>query len=306
MAPPNNAFIRGPRPVSYTEGGWQWFIPLGFITLVSGKARVDTAALAAANIAISNIPALENLIDRLLASGEVAPTAPPPPRPAFALSAKLSGKAGNQMSVTVKRNPTTNGAPATFDLMVRLTERFEHLELNETNAAGAPNPNFLETKLATASLITVVKPAEGYALPKAYPGTAGDGSDLLTLTGGDPTTESSATAQRPDGGTAFTVKAREKGAQGNNISVVIAVDTPTSFSMTAQMTEAYQAAETNEKRPDNSNNPKYIGTLLSGSSLVTFQKSGDTVRLPANGTYDLTGGANATTASTLVLGSSAL
>jgi hypothetical protein len=302
MALPNNASISGSRPVSYVEDGSQWFIPLGFITLVSGKASVNTEALAAANISISNIAALESLIDMFLAFGELKPVAAPPPQPAFALSAKQSGRAGNQISVTVKQNPPSDGAPATFDLTIRLTERFAHLELDETNATGEPNPNFLETKLADSVLITVEEPAGGYALPKEYPGTAGNGSDLLKLTGGDATTESSATAEQPEGGAAFTVKAREIGIQGNNISVVIIVDTPTSFSMTVQMTETYQAAETNEKLPEESGNPKYIGTLLSGSSLVTFRKSGDTVRLPADRTYNLTGGENATTASTLVIG----
>jgi hypothetical protein len=69
MAPPNDAFIGGPRPVSYIENGTQWFISLGFITLVNGKATVDTAALDSADIKISDKTALESLIDTLLALG---------------------------------------------------------------------------------------------------------------------------------------------------------------------------------------------------------------------------------------------
>ena len=302
MAPPNSTFINGPRPVSYLEKGTQWFIPLGFITLVNGKAKVNPGALAGANIAIGNVAALEGLIDTLLLFGEVAPTAAPPPQPAFALRAKKPGNAGNQISVVVKRNPTSGGAPTTFDLTVRLTERFEHLELNPTNTTGEPNQNFLQTKLEASSLITVEAPADGYALPKEYTGTAEDGSDLLKLGDGNSTTESSAAAEKPGGGTAFVVKASEKGAQGDKISVAILLDNSTSFSMTVQMTESYQAAETNEKRSDNSDNPQYIETLLSKSSLAEFRKSGDTVHLPTDGTFNLTGGENATTASTLVIG----
>jgi hypothetical protein len=268
---------------------------------VSGKASVDNSALAAAGIPVSDLAKLEAQIDRLIEIRELSKTTTPSPRPAFALEAMQLGAVGNHLNATLTHSVPSTGSGQSFDLAVTLMEQFLNLQIQQTDAAGDPDPNFLETRLASSSVVVVEPPSGGsYLLPKAYPGTAGDGSDLLALVGGDASTAASAEAEDQAGGHAFTVTAKEMGAHGDNVSVSILVD-GTSFSMTVRLEETYEGVETNEELPDGSANPNYIENHLSTSYLVNFRGSAGTVLFPAEGIYAFSGGKDAAAARTLLV-----
>lgn len=260
----------GNGPVVFTgKDGNQLLIPLSALSFdSSGKLNV------------SNWPTLTSdgasWLTYLVSRGGLTPGAAPPPKPAILIKATDPGAAGNNIQVAI-----SNVISTTFDATITETDTYVGLSFDQAS------PSFMKTVLGTDSA-PGTKPGLVRVLAADTPSQPKEGS--YSLTGGDDKLKKpSATSVDGDpSGTAFNVQAKKPGQDGDKTTVTIANvdDNAKTFTLTAVWTSSITGIQLTD-----------LPTKLAGSGYeITVTSPSGGYALPAAGTIQLSGGADATAA----------
>lgn len=221
----------------------------------------------------------------LVSIGALTPGTTAPPKPAMVIQAADPGLAGNNIQVVFSNivpDPANPPDPAktTFDATITETDTYPGLSFDSASLS------FIKTVLGTEKTngakpgLVHVLDADTPDLPKA---------DLYLLTGGG-AAKSSAKVTKDPSGTAFTVEAKKNSTEGNKTTVTISnVDaTAKTFTLVATWTQSV----TGIKLAD------LPGKLNGGGYEINVNVPvGGSFAIPAPGPIELSGGADAMTAS---------
>jgi hypothetical protein len=276
--------VNGYGPVAFTlvQSGTvkQVFIPLSAL-----KFNGETVALAVSvgDLQMANPPGdLADLLQSMVDTGQLWKGAAPAPSVAFSVSAKAAGATGNSIALAV--NYDDNDAKK-FVLSVTQTEIFR-----DVTAAN------LGTSVASKLVQLVTVDAT------AFPPAALSGKSL-ELTGGATNASVKVAKDGDVTKSPFTVQALEAGDAGKRIAVTLTPNVDKSaFTLTVvwrvDVQGAVQADGTFTLDDGaGAKTPPQLPAALTNLIAIAADPPGATIAAPQAGTYALSGGADAATAS---------
>ncbi len=270
--------VLGNGPIAFTEqGGQMLLIPLSVLTLDGNTIQ--------ANPPYNTVEILQWL-QYLVNTGFLTAGSAPAPKPAMSIQAVDPGPAGNNIQVifsNIVPDPAdpTNADKTSFDASITETDTYNGLSFDSAS------PSFIQTVLGTETItgttpgLVHIKDADTPSLPKA---------GIYPLTGGDPTTKSSAPIPGNPSGNAFHVEAKKVDQDGDNTKVTISnVDSSAkTFTLIAVWTQTVAGI----KRGG------LPGALQGNQYEINVAKpTGGDFAIPAPGPIGLSGGADARPAS---------
>jgi hypothetical protein len=199
--------VVGSAPIAFTTaGGTALSIPLSTLSFVDSKIQID---IQPAGISASDKSDLESWLNYLVKIETLKRGEKTPPKPAIAIVAKNSGKAGNNIKIEFKDiQKTVDPVNSTFTATITATEIYD-LSFDKTSDI------FIEKVLGANTLVNVKGTATELP-PKEteFPYKIKDGSPAKK------SVQDVEAAEAP-GSTAFTIEAKNKGKDGDDITVEI-------------------------------------------------------------------------------------
>lgn len=198
--------VVGFAPIAFTTAdGKALSIPLSTLSFVDSKILID---IPPAGISASDKSDLESWLNYLVKIETLKRGEKTPPKPAIAIVAKNLGQAGNNIEIEFKDiQKAADSADSTFTAIITATEIYD-LSFDK-------NSDIFIDKVLGANTLINVKGTATDSPPK-------DKQPPYQLEGGNDATKKSAKAVEAEPpGTAFTIEAKNKGADGNDIKVEI-------------------------------------------------------------------------------------
>ncbi len=275
--------VIGNGPVSFTDkNGKHQSIPLSLLYFENSKIPVDKLSLDD-----DDKNTLKALLENLIAEGFLKPAPTPPPKAAIALKAARLGAKGNTIQVTfsnivVDPDYPTDPTKTTFDAEITAKATYSGLSFDPKSPSFIGKVLGVGEKAGTSpGLVQVKEPAPTKV---TQPQTI---TTPKPLTGGGASVQSSLSIDGDPSGTAFTLEAWKKGADGDNIKITIPnVDSGAkTFTL---VVEWAQPKITPIKLAD-------LPSKLAGNEFViqVSKPEGGDFGIPAPGTIVLNGGSDA-------------
>jgi hypothetical protein len=183
--------------------------PIAFTTKEGKAVSIPLSALSFGDNGL-DIPAsyeeeLQKWLKYLDKTGALKPSEKTEAQPAIAIVAKNSGKAGNNIKIEFKDiQKTVDPVNSTFTAIITATEIYD-LSFDKNSTI------FIKKVLGLTTLINV-KGTATESTPKQLP---------YQLENGDDATKSTKAVESEPSGTAFTIEAKNKGKDGNDINIEI-------------------------------------------------------------------------------------
>ena len=270
----------GDGPVDFTtDEGQQVSIPLGAIFFDSGQVKSR----------IYSSDSLTHWLEYLVATGRLSPAPAPPAGNAMTVTAALTGRVGNTITVTVAPNNTDR---TQVDITIVEADSYPLVTLNSaaasfvstilgTSAAPGATPGIVRVKsIATAPVDPVNGPATAV--------TPVTGNPSWTILGPVPT------APPGPAPVTFTVEARTANATAGRTTVTVSNVQPAAggatFALDVVWTNTVTIGPSDLLAANATALATKLGTLAFAVTIATITS------LPAPGTYHLGGGAEAATA----------
>jgi hypothetical protein len=195
--------VVGSAPISFTTaGGTALSIPLSALSFADSDIQID---IEPAGISASDKSNLKSWLNYLVKIETLKRGEKTPPKPAITISAKNLGKTGNNIKIEFKDiQKTVDPVNSTFTAIITATEIYD-LSFDK-------NSDIFIKKVLGATTLINVKGTATESTPKQLP---------YQLENGDDATKSIKAVESEPSGTAFTIEAKNKGADGNDINIEI-------------------------------------------------------------------------------------